>query len=175
MCSICIICSKSFIPSTRYPNRKCCCVQCDRKYQMKKIRDDPDRYERHLEMHRNYRRKKVRQNRGLPLDHPRLMRKNGEGTIHKEGYKIISIGYHANAQKKGLILEHILIMTQYLNRPLIKGENVHHKNGNRSDNRIENLELWTTKQPPGQRVEDKIKFYKEQLEFYGFSVIKKTV
>lgn len=46
-------------------------------------------------------------------------------------------------------------------------ENVHHKNGDRKDNRPENLELWNTSQPSGQRVEDKLAFAKEIMRRYG--------
>ena len=50
---------------------------------------------------------------------------------------------HANAKKDGYILEHRLVMSNYLGRPLKKGEFIHHRNGNRKDNRIENLQLVT--------------------------------
>ncbi|MEU3455587.1 HNH endonuclease [Micromonospora sp. NPDC006766] len=54
-----------------------------------------------------------------------------------------------------------------LDRELLPEENVHHLNGVRHDNRPENLELWTKKQPPGQRVEDKVAFAREMLALYG--------
>lgn len=57
-------------------------------------------------------------------------------------------------------------MERFLERALLPNENVHHKNGNRSDNRIENLELWSKSQPAGQRVIDKIKWAQEILKVY---------
>lgn len=83
----------------------------------------------------------------------------GTGHVNKKGYVTIQI----NGAR---FLEHRLIMEKYLARPLMKYENVHHKNGARHDNRIENLELWTTSQPSGKRVEDMVIFAKEILALY---------
>jgi len=47
------------------------------------------------------------------------------------------------ANKNGVILEHRLIMSNYLGRMLNSEDVIHHKNGNRTDNRIENLLLTT--------------------------------
>ena len=58
-----------------------------------------------------------------------------------EGYVIIYHPEHINARPDGSIPEHRYVMSQHLNRPLDKGEVVHHKNGNRTDNRVDNLEL----------------------------------
>jgi hypothetical protein len=68
-------------------------------------------------------------------------------------------------------IEHRMVVEQSLGRALLPKENVHHKNGVRNDNRLENLELWSTSQPAGQRVEDKISWAKEFLAQYGYTVI----
>ena len=44
---------------------------------------------------------------------------------------------------------------------------MHHKNGQRADNRIENLELWSKSQPSGQRVVDKLRWAREIVALYG--------
>lgn len=77
-------------------------------------------------------------------------------------------GYvYFNIAGRGGVFEHRLVMERHLGRELRRGENVHHRNGVRHDNRLENLELWITSQPPGQRVEDVVAWAREVLEVYG--------
>jgi hypothetical protein len=68
--------------------------------------------------------------------------KGGKITTIK-GYIQIWMPDHPNSNKTGYVFEHRLIMSNYINRPLNENEDVHHINGNKSDNRIENLKLMT--------------------------------
>jgi len=115
---------------------------------------------------------KHRKKKGIPMDQRKIEHRGWHYT--KKGYKLLSGKHsHPNAQKNGRIMEHIFIWSQHFGRPLKKGENIHHRNGIVDDNRIENLELWSSVQPSGQRVEDKISWAKELLSQYGFKIIRK--
>jgi len=91
--------------------------------------------------------------RGRPIDGPiRLMHsRDGSGHVDKSGYRRVYVDGR-------LVAEHRLVMAEVLGRDLYPFENVHHKNGIRSDNRAENLEVWVTVQPHGQRPADLVEF-----------------
>jgi hypothetical protein len=126
--------------------------------------------EKHKKMCRDYQRKK----RGIDTELPLLCAPAGSGSIKKgQGYRTIckkEFRGMPHADKKGRIAEHTYIMMQHLGRSLKKGENVHHINGIRDDNRIENLELWHRSQPPGQRLDQKIECCKNFLREYGYNI-----
>lgn len=87
------------------------------------------------------------------------------------GYRVITT---APGQAR---LEHRVLMERLLGRPLTSRETVHHVNGDRLDNtvgdrlddrfRSGNLELWSTWQPAGQRVADKVAFAVALLAQYA--------
>jgi hypothetical protein len=58
-----------------------------------------------------------------------------------KGYVIRYMPDHPMAAKNGYVMAHRLIMAEHLNRNLEQHEVVHHRNGIKNDNRIENLEL----------------------------------
>lgn len=90
---------------------------------------------------------------------------------HWKGYTLTWAGDHPDA-KQGYIFTHRLVMERHIGRRLRQDETVHHLNGIRDDNRIENLELWSKSQPYGQRIEDKIAWAVDFLQQHGYKVDK---
>lgn len=87
--------------------------------------------------------------------------RGGRG-ITKEGYVEV---YDPATRRR--VQEHRQVMEDHLGRKLSADETVHHRNGVKHDNRIANLQLWTSRHPRGQAIEDLVAFAREILDLYG--------
>lgn len=152
-------CGRSGLIHRNIPEKLC--IKCDRK---KKEDSDPTLAEKRRDYLMKYSRKK----KGTDLEAPKRIKKGRWKT--SQGYIMIWKPDHPNCDVNGCIREHTFVMTEKLGRPLKEGENVHHINGIRDDNRIENLELWHRGQCPGQRLKEKLLWCKEFLLNYGYVV-----
>jgi hypothetical protein len=194
MSKICLNCNLEFF--TEISHTKYCSEKCKKRFhnqkELLKRKTDPIYKKIHLEREKLRKRKKrlwdkeyrlkwnlkektrYRQKNNIKSDYDLKVGMKGSGTLTRYGYRQITKKDHPNCNRCGTMFEHVFVMSEFLKRPLQKHENVHHKNGIRHDNRIENLELWSRSQPPGQRVEDKLSWCKEFLEQYGHKVIMKS-
>lgn len=94
--------------------------------------------------------------------------RKGGRTRHHAGYLMIRVLDHPRAARNGgYVFEHILVMEDSLGRYLVPGETVHHRNGIKDDNRLENLELWTRPQPSGIRARDALMWALRTVALYS--------
>lgn len=81
--------------------------------------------------------------RGKVREAERCCNWKGGRKINKKGHVLVLRKGHPMADKQGYVLEHRLVMAEHLGRILKSDEIVHHINGIKTDNRIENLKIMT--------------------------------
>ena len=103
------------------------------------------------------------------MEHIPIREALGQGTISNDGYRYVPVPKKLKRLTRGAawIGEHRLVMARHLGRPLSSDEQVHHINGDRTDNCLGNLELWSTSHPSGQRIEDLLEYCMVMFERYG--------
>ena len=98
-------------------------------------------------------------------------RRDPNKRYHKgDGYYNLYRPDHPMSNKIGYILEHRYVMSEHLGRLLESHEHVHHKDGDRGNNSIENLELWTGNHLKGVRHRDKVEQAIKFLKKNGYKV-----
>lgn len=102
------------------------------------------------------------------------VRRPPENRHINHGYAIVTVPVEMRHLTFGdsQAFEHRYVMAQELGRPLWPDESVHHRNGDRLDNRPTNLELWSRWQPSGQRIQDKVAYAIELLQRYAPEMLK---
>lgn len=77
---------------------------------------------------------------------PDKIKKVKSDVVSKGDYNYMIVKGHPNCNKHNYVLEHRIVMEAHLGRLLTKDEVVHHINGNKKDNRIENLEVMNSRE-----------------------------
>lgn len=68
-----------------------------------------------------------------------------EKTINTQGYILVWSPDHPHADNHKRVREHRLVMEKHLGRYLLPKEDIHHKNGIKTDNQLKNLELLSSR------------------------------
>ncbi len=106
---------------------------------------------------------------GLDLSAPIRAAVLGRGRYLKpSGYIGVRVPLDTpGADADGVMFEHRFVMQTHLGRPLLRSESVHHKDGNKTNNSIDNLELRSGAHGRGIRVEDGALAHIAYLEQYA--------
>jgi len=151
-----------------------------KQFKFKKINNEyfteikcPDCGKNHLIAHKNYyAQKKGKRNLSFRcskcgrIKAAKTWRDPNRKFKHSAGYIMLYRPENSMSDKGGRIYEHRLVMSEIIGRPLKNWEHVHHKNGNRADNRPENLELHPNSE------HQTIRFMKDRIEYLESILIK---
>lgn len=104
--------------------------------------------------------------RGFCAKHYQRWRSHGDPHHEKSNipygsgkdWHLDKVGYVKRNARNRVIYQHREVMEAIIGRALLSSETVHHVNGDKSDNRPENLELWSRSQPAGQRLIDRVEW-----------------
>jgi hypothetical protein len=105
-----------------------------------------------------------RSRQGRPLEAPRrLRRRPGQRLARADGYVDLVVPANTSGAKQDgrlnrlpLMLEHRFVMQQHLGRPLLATETVHHRDSDKTNNSLDNLELWGGRHGKGGRLQDNL-------------------